>query len=65
MKGYRRQIKTTLGRDKEKIFDNICEEKKCTEAQFVRDAVSDAMTKTLQTIFSDQATNEAKELQQA
>lgn len=54
---YRRQIKTTLTKDQEKIFDAMCKAKGIRESDLARAAI----VEKLENVFSDEAIAESKE----
>jgi len=54
---YRRQIKTTLSKDQEKIFDAMCKAKGIRESDLAREAIIEK----LENVFSDEAIAESKE----
>ncbi|MGN6296298.1 MAG: hypothetical protein ACTHM7_05915 [Ginsengibacter sp.] len=54
---YRRQIKTTLTKDQEKIFDAMCKAKGIRESDLAREAIIEK----LENVFCDDAIAETKE----
>jgi|GEM_PF-4807795 len=54
---YRRQIKTTLSKDQENIFDAMCKAKGIRESDLAREAIIER----LENIFSDETIAESKE----